>query len=286
VINSPPAANTYEPNMRTHQLLQPQTIPTPVLMTDAEFQEDPLSPAAATRSVPVSCVSVSVTDPVVLGHVVPVQELPCAGAGCTTVPRQGSSSGSAIVPMTDPAPAPVSSQISVPSAPDTDTVWASHSVTSIIARPSASTLIPAPAAPCTRLQSGISKPKVYSDGTVCYGNLNICEEPFNLTAALSDPNWKSAMESEFSALLRNNTWHMVPPCSNRNVIVCKWVYKIKRKADGSIDRYKARLVAKGFKQRYGIDYDDTFSHVIKFATIHPMLSIVVSQGWCLRQLDV
>jgi hypothetical protein len=65
-------------------------------------------------------------------------------------------------------------------------------------------------APHTQLQAGISKPKIYKDGIVRYGNLTICEEPTNIAAALSDPNWKQAMESEFSALMRNNTWHLVP----------------------------------------------------------------------------
>jgi histone deacetylase 1/2 len=71
-----------------------------------------------------------------------------------------------------------------------------------------------------------------------------------------------------------------------NVIDCKWVWKIKRKADGSIDRHKGRLVAKGFKQRYGLDYEDTFSPVVKIATIRLVLSVAISRGWCLRQLDV
>ena len=62
--------------------------------------------------------------------------------------------------------------------------------------------------------------------------------------------------------------------------------KVKKKADGTLDRYKARLVAKGFKQRYGIDYEDTFSPVVKAATIRVILSLAVSQGWSLRQLDV
>jgi hypothetical protein len=70
--------------------------------------------------------------------------------------------------------------------------------------------------------------------------------------------------------------------SGQNLIECKWVYKIKCKADDSIHHYIARLVAKGFRQCYGIDYDDTFSPVLKFATIHLVLPIVVSQGWSLR----
>jgi hypothetical protein len=94
------------------------------------------------------------------------------------------------------------------------------------------------------------------------------------------------MQDEITALHKNNTWHLVPPSKGNNLIDCKWVYKLKRKADGSIDRYKARLVAQGFKQRYGIDYEDTFSPVVKIAMIHLVLSIAVSRGWCLRQLDV
>jgi len=104
--------------------------------------------------------------------------------------------------------------------------------------------------------------------------------------ALGDRNWVAAMDSEHQALLRNKTWHLVPPPKGKNVIGCKWVYKIKRRADGTIDKYKARLVAKGFKQRYGIDYEDTFSPVVKAATIRLILSIAVSRGWSLRQLDV
>jgi hypothetical protein len=87
-------------------------------------------------------------------------------------------------------------------------------------------------------------------------------------------------------LIKNGTWHLVPATHGQNVIDCKWVYKVKRKADGTIDRYKARLVAKGFKQRYGIDYEDTFSPVVKAATICVVLSLAVSRGWHLRQLDV
>jgi histone deacetylase 1/2 len=93
------------------------------------------------------------------------------------------------------------------------------------------------------------------------------EESATVNEAVHDPNWATAMESEHQALLRNKTWHLVPPPKGRNIIGCKWVYKVKRRADGNIDRYKAWLVVKGFKQHYGIDYEDTFSPVVKAATI-------------------
>jgi histone deacetylase 1/2 len=112
------------------------------------------------------------------------------------------------------------------------------------------------------------------------------EELATVEEALGDKKWVSAIDAEHQAMLRNNTWHLVPPPKGKNVIGCMWVYKVKRKADYSIDRYKARLVAKGFKQRYGIDYDDTFSTAVKAATIRLVVSIAVSKGWSLRQLDV
>jgi hypothetical protein len=77
----------------------------------------------------------------------------------------------------------------------------------------------------------------------------------------------------------------VTPCPlqpGHNVIDCKWVFKVKHKADGSIDRYKARLVSKGFRQRFGIDYDDIFSPGVKSVTIRLVLFIVVSHEWSLR----
>jgi hypothetical protein len=76
---------------------------------------------------------------------------------------------------------------------------------------------------------------------------------------------------EYNARMENNTWQLVLPNSKRNLIDCKWVYRVKTHADGTVDRYKARLVAKGFKQHYGIDYEDTFSPVVKSATIRLVL---------------
>jgi hypothetical protein len=143
-----------------------------------------------------------------------------------------------------------------------------------------------PARPVTRSTRGIVQPKTYKDGTIRWCLSASRDEPANLRAALSDDNWKDAMDEEYSALMQNKTWHLVPERIGTNVIDCRWVYRIKRKADGSIDRYKARLVAKGFKQRYGIDYEDTFSPVVKIATVRLVLALAVSRGWSLRQLDV
>jgi hypothetical protein len=66
----------------------------------------------------------------------------------------------------------------------------------------------------------------------------VLREPQNLGEAVSDKNWKDAMDSEYTALMKNKTWHLVPPKKGINVIDYKWIYKIKRKSDGSLDRYK------------------------------------------------
>ncbi|GJX03223.1 ribonuclease H-like domain-containing protein [Tanacetum coccineum] len=95
-----------------------------------------------------------------------------------------------------------------------------------------------------------------------------------------------AMNNEMEALFRNNTSVLVDLLPNRKTIGCKWLWKIKYKSTGEIERYKARLVAKGFSQRDGIDYAETFSPVIKMVTVRCIISLVVHNNWPLFQLDV
>ena len=96
-----------------------------------------------------------------------------------------------------------------------------------------------PAAPRTRLQKGVTKPVNYKQLTK-FSLVCSTEEPSTLGEALSDKNWKTVMEEEYMELLQNKTWHLVPPRHGKNLIDCKWVFRIKRKSDGTIDRYKAR----------------------------------------------
>jgi hypothetical protein len=91
------------------------------------------------------------------------------------------------------------------------------------------------------------------------------------------------MQEEYDALIKNGTWQLAPPQPGSNVVNCKWVFKVKRHADGSVERYK---VTKGFNHRYGLDYDETFSLVIKPTKVRLILSIAISKGWCIHQADV
>ena len=89
-----------------------------------------------------------------------------------------------------------------------------------------------------------------------------------------------------ATLKKNHTWDIVNKLEGKTPIGCKWVFAIKYKSDGSIDRYKARLVAKGFTQTYGIDYQETFTLVAKLNTIRVLLSLTTNLDQQLQQLDI
>ncbi|KAJ4715914.1 Retrovirus-related Pol polyprotein from transposon TNT 1-94 [Melia azedarach] len=112
------------------------------------------------------------------------------------------------------------------------------------------------------------------------------KEPETFEEAVQHKEWRNTMEEEILALKQNETWDLVPKSQEIKPISCKWVYKIKRRPDGSVERYKARLVARGFSQQYGLDYDETFSPVAKITTVRVLIALAASKSWKLWQMDV
>ncbi|KAL5758013.1 hypothetical protein ACOSP7_020624 [Xanthoceras sorbifolium] len=117
-------------------------------------------------------------------------------------------------------------------------------------------------------------------------NISLVSVPANIQEAMSIPEWKNAVLEELGALQRNKTWDITELPKGKQAVGCKWVFTVKHKADGSVERYKARLVAKGFTQTYGIDYGETFAPVAKLNTIRVLLSLAVNLNWKLHQMDV
>ena len=107
--------------------------------------------------------------------------------------------------------------------------------------------------------------------------------PANYRSALADPNWRAAMVDEYKALIDNGTRSLVPRPLGANIVSGKWIFKHQHHSDGSLARHKARWVVRGFSQWYDIDYDETFSPVVKPATIWVVLSIAASRSWPIHQ---
>ncbi|KAG8503604.1 hypothetical protein CXB51_001615 [Gossypium anomalum] len=128
----------------------------------------------------------------------------------------------------------------------------------------------------TRSKSRIFKPKLF---TSVLGD----EEPTSITAALQHPTWPAAAHAEYAALLANHTWDIVPLPTGRKAVGCKWIFKLKRNADGSIAPHKGRLVVKGYLQKAGVDFQETFSSVAKPTSIRVVLALAVSLAPGLEQ---
>ena len=107
----------------------------------------------------------------------------------------------------------------------------------------------------------------------CYTALATLQELHTYREAFTNPLWQIAMKKELDALSKNHTWDLVTLPPGKFVVSCKWIYKIKTRLDGSIERYKTRLVAKGFTQEYGIDYEETFAPVARISSIRALLDV-------------
>ncbi|KAJ9675533.1 hypothetical protein PVL29_024456 [Vitis rotundifolia] len=117
-------------------------------------------------------------------------------------------------------------------------------------------------------------------------SLDDTQVPNTIQEAFKISEWKKAVQDEIDALEKNGTWTITDLPVGKRPVGCKWIFTIKYKADGSVERFKARLVARGFTQSYGIDYQETFAPVAKMNTIRILLSLAVNQDWCLQQLDI
>ncbi|KAL8095905.1 hypothetical protein AgCh_037043 [Apium graveolens] len=112
------------------------------------------------------------------------------------------------------------------------------------------------------------------------------KEPYTYNQAASDPRWVEAMHKELTALETNITWEIVALPPGKKIVGCKWVYKAKFLADGSLDKFKARLVAKGYTQIKGKDYHSTFAPVVKMSTVRTVLALATVKKWPIHQLDI
>jgi Reverse transcriptase (RNA-dependent DNA polymerase)/gag-polypeptide of LTR copia-type/GAG-pre-integrase domain len=213
----------------------------------------------------------------------------CKSSPTTTSPNQPISSTLTIVPLDEsilPTPTPSSSNSS--NTPETPPIVQEQSDTS-----SSSLQHEAPQNNShhmvTRTQTRSLKPKSFPDHHVYSAenqNSSQLKEPTCYTQAVKLPVWRQAMATELTALANNSTWDLVEAPTGAHIIGAKWIFKTKLRADGTLERHKARLVAKGYSQLEGIDYEETFSPVIKPATIRIVLTIALSQNWHLQQLDV
>uniref|UniRef100_A0AAV1TTH6 Reverse transcriptase Ty1/copia-type domain-containing protein n=1 Tax=Peronospora matthiolae TaxID=2874970 RepID=A0AAV1TTH6_9STRA len=114
-------------------------------------------------------------------------------------------------------------------------------------------------------------------------------DPSTFEAAVGGPDqvhWRKAIHAELESMRLCGVFRAAKLPNGQRAIGTKWVFKIKRKADASIEKYKARLVAKGFRLKYGIDYTETFSSVVKYVTLRMVIAISKHFGWPLDQLDV
>jgi len=103
-------------------------------------------------------------------------------------------------------------------------------------------------------------------------------EPRHYQEAVKDPRWRQAMTEEINALEENQTWTIEDLPPGKKPISCFWVYKVKYKSDGTIERFKAREVVRGDHQLEGFDFNETFAPVAKMSSVRTFLSVAVARG--------
>lgn len=111
-------------------------------------------------------------------------------------------------------------------------------------------------------------------------------EPSSFQEASKHHVWRDAMVEEYSSIMKNSMWEVVPWPEGKFVVGSRWLYKIKHATDGSVEKFKAQFVDKGFSQKEGIDYDETFSLVAKYSSIRAIIFVAAQMRWRIHQIDV
>ncbi|XP_018403755.1 PREDICTED: retrovirus-related Pol polyprotein from transposon TNT 1-94 [Cyphomyrmex costatus] len=138
-----------------------------------------------------------------------------------------------------------------------------------------------------RRSNRVPKPKNFSDFIV-YKAVVISDDPETVKEATKRPDrklWIEAMQREYDSLLENKTWDLVDLPPSKTALTSKWIFKIKRNANGEIERHKARLVIRGCSQKRGIDYEETYSPVVRYGTIRVLFALAAKYDLDVDHID-
>ncbi|GKV09408.1 hypothetical protein SLEP1_g20916 [Rubroshorea leprosula] len=180
------------------------------------------------------------------------------------------------------------SESSEPQAEETEVGQQSSPTLSSPTRSPQSAPTPQPRRMFTRSMSGAilrkEKPweQVYDLDTYAL----LVAEPTCYDEAYGKQEWENSMKEEIDSIEKNNTWELVDKPEGKTPIGVKWVYRVKYKANGSVQKYKARLVAKGYVQKHGIDFLETFSPIARFETVRLVIALAAQMKWKIFQFDV
>ena len=111
-------------------------------------------------------------------------------------------------------------------------------------------------------------------------------EPSSFEEVVQQPIWVDSMVQEYDSIIRNIVWEVVPRPVVKSVVSSIWLYKVKKIADGSVEKHKAKFVARMFFQVEGIDYEETFAPTARYSSIRSILALSMQMGWKIHQMDV
>jgi hypothetical protein len=131
----------------------------------------------------------------------------------------------------------------------------------------------------------VKRPKPFSSYMALMCDL-LEKVPTCFEESIQKKEWADDMTEECQSIIKNDVWEIVPRPKSKDVVSSKWVLKIKHAIDGSIEKYKSRFVARGFSQKEGIDYEETFSLVVRYTSIRTIIALAAKMKWKLHQMDV